>query len=151
MVPCWATKAERRPGFTELHAILVDLGAMDSGTDTRNTLPDEAGMAVAPALSQDEARLLLGPSIHHLRTTLWPQLQIAMEMNAMAVPEQATIKDMVKAVVKPAGANRPCPRDGELGCAYVDLLDGSDHVGPSTALLSCKCVDSYWRTLYIRH
>ena len=37
---------------------------------------------------------------------------------------------------KPASADIVCPRDGEMGSAYVDTLVGVDNVGMAKALLS---------------
>ncbi len=36
----------------------------------------------------------------------------------------------------PASADTVCPRDGEMGCAYVDTLSSEDDVGRARALLS---------------
>ena len=133
MVPCWNTKPENRPGFAELHRVLVELGAMDSGSHVRNAAkPVDTLTTTMPSLSPEEARLLLGPSVHHITTML---LQAVVTHSTSA--ELATIKDMVKTVVKPLSADKICPRDSMDGCAYVDLLLGKDHVDRSTALLSC--------------
>jgi hypothetical protein len=51
-------------------------------------------------------------------------------------PSQASIWHMVHAYAKPVSEHTVCPRDGELGCAYVDTLSGKDDVGRADALLS---------------
>lgn len=118
MQPCWTSLADR-PGFQSLCATLVDLGVVshknDAGDWPKDVVPKE----------ELSARLLQGPSVHHLATVV-----------ASKVPESATIATTVQIVLKPASANTRCPRDGELGCAYVDTLVSSDDVGQANALLS---------------
>ena len=45
---------------------------------------------------------------------------------------------MVHAYAKPCSAAVVCPRDGDMGCAYVDTLTAADDVGPADGLLSCS-------------
>ena len=48
----------------------------------------------------------------------------------------AKIYHMVNAYAKPAGKDVTCPRDKNVGAAYVDTLNGDDNVGLANALLS---------------
>ena len=117
--------------------MLVELGAVDSGSETRRGAVSTKESLTA-TLSPDEERLLLGPSVHHMGSVLLPMVHSALTTAGAELPELATIKDMVKRVVVPAGVTKTCPRDGKSGCAYVDLLTGREHVGRSNALLSCE-------------
>ena len=137
MVPCWNAKPERRPGFAELQRTLVELGAVDSSSEARRSSIVANGSATA-ALSPEEERLLLGPSVHHMGAVLLPMVHSSMMAAGAETPELATVRDMVKHVVISADVTKTCPRDGKPGCAYVDLLTGPEHVGRSNALLSCK-------------
>ena len=95
-------------------------------------------------------RTLLGPSVHHLQATLVPDTVAAIlairkrkghefqpAYDLLDDPAvQASIWHMVHAYAKPCSAKIVCPRDGDMGCAYVDTLTALDDVGPADALLS---------------
>jgi serine/threonine protein kinase len=149
MLPCWAREASARPGFHELCGVLVRLGATPA-VDTSEPTAD--AIAVFEEETQtDQAwksglgdRSLLGVSVAHL-ISLAPRVVAAVASpwtdsrgKAVETPISATIFHMVSAVAKPASAQTVCPRDGELGCAYVDTLSDRNNVGKATALLSCE-------------
>merc|ERR1712166_1105639 len=82
-----------------------------------------------------------GPSVHHLNTdfitnTLEAVSNQMRKMTGITDPAEANIHHMVQAYGKPAGLIVSCPRDGEPGAAYVDILSGEDNVGIANALLS---------------
>eukprot|EP00037_Helgoeca_nana_P029899 m.363711 g.363711 ORF g.363711 m.363711 type:complete len:747 (+) comp28070_c0_seq12:2867-5107(+) len=146
MIPCWHTVASKRPGFGQLASDLIHLGAT-AGDDEEVDTTLEVAVVVHETVAEWKASLqdrsLLGPSVHHIATVLAPQVVAAvqppwMDTFGMAVnpPESANIFHAVDAVVKPAGAKKKCPRDGEIGCAYVDTLKKRSSVGRATALLS---------------
>jgi hypothetical protein len=148
MQPCWQPVAKRRPGYQQLCGVLVELGATPTDGPTAGA-PDEAFVEEAQSKQQWAAgltdRTLLGVSVHHM-VKLAPQVVKTVAApwkdvrgNAVDPPSLATILHMVLAVAKPASVKIPCPRDGQLGCAYVDTLSTRDNVGKATALLSCKC------------
>jgi hypothetical protein len=86
-----------------------------------------------------EGRKYLGVSVHHLGATVYAGVTKAVqsgEVDGVKDPAKATIWHAVQAFAKPQGASKKCPRDGNSGAAYVDLLKSSDDVGPSTAFLS---------------
>jgi serine/threonine protein kinase len=149
MLPCWAREASARPGFHELCDVLVGLGATPA-VDT--SAPTAGAIAVFEEETQTDQewksglgdRSLLGVSVAHL-ISLAPRVVAAVASpwtdsrgKAVETPISATILHMVLAVAKPASAQTVCPRDNELGCAYVDTLSGRSNVGKATALLSCE-------------
>lgn len=145
MKMCWDKDPKSRPGFSDLVSTLVSLGAVESGADDVVTADKKASETAVARRSFSNDRKLLGPSVHHITTVLVPKVLSAVrppwtDSRGNGVPSEgaATIEHAVLAVAKPAGANRKCPRDGGVGCAYVDTLKGADHVGNSTALLSCE-------------
>jgi len=81
--------------------------------------------------------LPLGVSIHHLATVFLRDV-----LSEDGLSENSTFYDIEDlnsenlGVVRRKGANRICPHDGSLGAAYVDCLEGEDHVGPATHMLS---------------
>jgi hypothetical protein len=145
-MPCWHPDASVRPGFGQLCDTLVDLGAVppdedgDDGTDF-SIKPRQAVSAWKAGFAD---RTLLGPSIHHIANVLGPRVLAAVQRRPWLhddvrppdSPELATIHHMVTTVGKPAGASTVCPRDGEMGCSYVDTLTKRDDVGRAVALLS---------------
>lgn len=88
-------------------------------------------------------RTLLGPSVHHVNNVLVPKVLAAVKPpwtdhsgRSLQDPAEATVGHAVQAVAKPCGAQQKCPRDGKMGCAYVDTLQDRDDVGRADALLS---------------
>jgi hypothetical protein len=151
MLPCWRAIAKERPGFRQLCDVLVRLGATPSENadqadsaqkeafveETQSDLEWAAGLAL-------EKRPLLGISVFHI-TKLAPRVVAAVAApwrdsrgSMVEPPSAATIAHTVQVLAKPVGAKIACPRDGQLGCAYVDTLSKRDDVGMATALLSCE-------------
>jgi hypothetical protein len=151
MVKCWAADPKRRPGFSDLEHTLVALGAVKNvGADEEPGLraPTKKRLSFsgeARRMTGSNDRKLCGLSVHHINNVLLPNVLSVVRPpwatkhgESVDPPESATISHAVDAVGKPAGAKQQCPRDGKMGCAYVDTLHGADHVGQSTALLSCE-------------
>eukprot|EP00035_Acanthoeca_spectabilis_P002076 m.84916 g.84916 ORF g.84916 m.84916 type:complete len:332 (-) comp11334_c1_seq1:49-1044(-) len=143
MAPCWTVNPAGRPGFAELRRRLLGLGA-DGAEQKDSTRPVSNPSRKATSRRGNMSdRALLGPSVHHLNSVLLSKVLAAVQPPwtdksgaTVDPPEAATIAHAVQAVVKPSSATRKSPRDGKPGCAYVDALKGSDHVGTSTVLLS---------------
>ena len=154
MLPCFAADPADRPTFGELYDVAVRHGAEEDDialaerAARRNALSSERRSAAA-ADTVPADRTLLGPSVHHFAATLVPEtvavilairknkgheLQSAYDL--LHDPAQASIWHMVHAYAKPCSAAVVCPRDGDMGCAYVDTLAAADDVGPADALLS---------------
>ena len=82
--------------------------------------------AAADVGADPDDRSLLGPSVHHLETTLVPAVQTAVEAiknnkghaNQSSFddldPAEASIWHTVHSYAKPASAATVCPRDGEM-------------------------------------
>jgi hypothetical protein len=153
MSKCWDQDPKRRPGFSDLVSTLIALGAVESGdvdeaftTNKRASTAGSAGSRFSSSeLPNTKDRKLRGPSVHHISTVLVPKVLSAVKHpwaaddgTTVDPPESATILHAVLAVARPAGLKRKCPRDGAMGSAYVDTLKGVNHVGHSTALLSCE-------------
>ena len=160
MAVCWAHDPEARPNFTSLYKTAVSFGGAEddqaaaelvSRRNRRRAASRIKRKSLSP--STDPDRTLLGPSVHHLNETLVPGVVDAIQdiqrrgghenqasFASIADPEKdASIWHMVHAFAKPVSQNTVCPRDGQKGCAYVDILVGPDEVGMGTALLSYRC------------
>ena len=150
IAPCWAADPMERPSFDELYDVAVQEGGLEDAVAR-----DERHQAQQRRQHEREAsrerqgqvdRSLLGPSVHHITTGLVPAVMTAVptiknhaqqnSFDTLSDPGEATIWHMVHAYAKPASAGTVCPRDGTMGCAYVDTLTHEDDVGPATALLS---------------
>jgi len=162
MQPCWNPDPTRRPGFSDLAKVLVDLGAAppddDDGyaeslvSNARETSTLKEKRATSTILERTVAqwkgdmkdRAYLGPSVHQIHNVLVPKVVSAVrppwkssfDGKGVNPPQNATVFNAVEAVVKPAGAHLKCPRDGLRGAAFVDTLTTQDDVGRATALLS---------------
>jgi len=153
MLPCWEADPRSRPSARALYEIVVKHGAVEDAValEERKAMI-EARRAVQKTLSTaatDVDRTLLGVSVDHLSSTCVPAMLGAIDAirknighelqdayDLLPDPSQASIWHMVHAYAKPVSEHTVCPRDGELGCAYVDTLSGKDDVGRADALLS---------------
>uniref|UniRef100_A0A7S4Q8P7 Uncharacterized protein n=2 Tax=Alexandrium monilatum TaxID=311494 RepID=A0A7S4Q8P7_9DINO len=73
---------------------------------------------------------LRGVSVHHLSTELTRRVEAA------GLNRESKIYEFEPKVIRPAGERMWCPRDQQLGAAYVDTLRGADDVGMATIMLS---------------
>jgi hypothetical protein len=140
---CFVNDASARPSFKELYDQAVYLGAFEDEeavkehhNEAHNNLTSDLA-----SLTQTEVLERQGPSVHHLNTdfitnTLKEVSNQMSKMIGITEPAEANIHHMIQAYGKPAGLIVTCPRDGEPGAAYVDILSGEDHVGIANALLS---------------
>eukprot|EP00554_Chaetoceros_debilis_P006376 CAMPEP_0194072624 /NCGR_PEP_ID=MMETSP0149-20130528/317_1 /TAXON_ID=122233 /ORGANISM="Chaetoceros debilis, Strain MM31A-1" /LENGTH=495 /DNA_ID=CAMNT_0038752521 /DNA_START=38 /DNA_END=1522 /DNA_ORIENTATION=+ len=82
---------------------------------------------------------LLGVSVHHFRTYF-------MDLVRAKNPDSGTdttiyqieaLREFDKnGIIREKGKNTMCPIDSEKGAAYVHTLQGADHVGPASIMLS---------------
>lgn len=73
---------------------------------------------------------LRGVSVHLVAATL------LREVRAAGLARDATVYDAEPAVIRPKGEAIRCPRDGRLGAAYVDCVEGHDSAGAAQFMLS---------------
>lgn len=73
---------------------------------------------------------LRGVSVTYLATTLMQEVEFYSHKRS------ATIYEIEPSVIRLAGANRICSRDGKLGAAYVDCLEEGTQAGRATLMLS---------------
>jgi len=73
---------------------------------------------------------LRGVSVHHLSTEFISQVE------ATGLSGDSKVYDIEPVVIRPRGQDTWCPRDGQLGAAYVDAIHGEDHAGMATIMLS---------------
>ena len=92
--------------------------------------------------ANNDDKLPLGVSVHYLSTTFLDEVR-----NRENLDEKSKIYELERipynnddddqlGVIRSKGRNTVCPRDSQLGAAYVDCLNGEDNVGPSTFMLS---------------
>uniref|UniRef100_A0A7S2VSU8 MalT-like TPR region domain-containing protein n=1 Tax=Zooxanthella nutricula TaxID=1333877 RepID=A0A7S2VSU8_9DINO len=74
--------------------------------------------------------LRLAPSVHFLSTEFLEEVERA------GLSRDSTIHEIEPTVIRGRGADAACPRDGRLGAAYVDTLEGPDSVGTASFMLS---------------
>ena len=149
MLPCFAAEAANRPAFSGLYDAAVRHGAEeDDEAMAEHASRRQQRMVATRGEAAGSDRALLGPSVHHLAGVLVPGVQEAVRgiKKFRGHPDQASFDGLdpakasiwhtVHAFAKPASESTVCPRDGEMGCAYVDTLAEEDHVGLADALLS---------------
>jgi len=69
-------------------------------------------------------------SVHYLSTPL------VKELERCGLTLVSTIRDMEPVLIRVAGADALCPRDGRRGAAFVDVVTGEENVGRATHMLS---------------
>lgn len=78
----------------------------------------------------------LAPSVHHLQTTFFKYV------SDNGFGEDATVYDIENlrseepGLIRKRGLDKYCPIDGRSGAAYVQCIEGDDHVGIATHMIS---------------
>ena len=159
MLPCWQSQARNRPGFAALCQKLESLGAtplevqrervFDSQQESSLLYHINEHVSDAEWQAELENHDLRAPTVHHIAAVFAHEVIAAVQPpwrdkhgNLVTPPESATISDAMRAYGKPISAAVTCPRDGQLGCAYVDVLTSRDDTGRAVALLSCALFSS---------
>jgi hypothetical protein len=126
----------------QLEAQLLELQAMAERSLARESELEEA-LALQKDLSKEESQQLRetdpslgddlrGVSVHHLVTALLEDVRALPGLGP-----RAALSDIEPVVLRGSGEALPCPRDGQPGAAYVDVLRGIDCAGPATHVLIC--------------
>eukprot|EP00927_Polykrikos_kofoidii_P052095 TRINITY_DN4586_c0_g1_i1.p1 TRINITY_DN4586_c0_g1~~TRINITY_DN4586_c0_g1_i1.p1 ORF type:complete len:917 (-),score=137.23 TRINITY_DN4586_c0_g1_i1:3-2753(-) len=82
---------------------------------------------IAPGAPGDPWR---GLSVHYLTTVLKEELA------RYGFTLKSTIHEIEPGLIRRRGQDVVCPRDGLLGAAYVDAVEGAEYVGRATQMLS---------------
>jgi len=77
-----------------------------------------------------------GISVHCLRHTLLREVTEAGLGEESTIYQLENLRKNTFGVIRRKGAANKCPRDGGMGAAYVDCLEGEDNVGPANRMLS---------------
>ena len=93
-------------------------------------------MASVEGLSSEELDTL-GVSVYHLEHVfLKEEVCTSMDANGTMLSSSSLIYEIEPGVIKGKGKDSICPLDKKKGAAYVHLLEGEDHVGQATHMLS---------------
>mmetsp|Transcript_2717 Transcript_2717/g.3821 ORF Transcript_2717/g.3821 Transcript_2717/m.3821 type:complete len:540 (-) Transcript_2717:18-1637(-) len=82
---------------------------------------------------------LLGVSVHNLRTDFMDLVHTKHpdSGNDTTIYQIEALREFDKnGIIREKGKNTMCPIDSEKGAAYVHTLQGADHVGPASIMLS---------------
>ncbi|CAB9505254.1 Kinesin light chain [Seminavis robusta] len=77
-----------------------------------------------------------GVSVYHLKEVFLPSLEATEGLSTDSRFYEIEDSRKETGFVREKGRRVTCPRDGMLGASYVDSLQGRDHVGKSTHMLS---------------
>ena len=78
----------------------------------------------------------LAPSVFHLKSSFLEEIQIAGLEETVTINDLANLRLETPGIILSKGKSMKCPRDGRIGASYVDCLEGVDHVGNATHMLS---------------
>jgi len=84
----------------------------------------------------DEYYDFLAPSVFHLQTTLLEQIKTAGLDETTNLYQIEDLRSDTPGVIRSRGLDVSCPIDNKKGAAYVHCIDGDDHVGRATHMLS---------------
>ena len=149
MLPCFATDPADRPTFSSLYSVAVKHGAEE---DEVALSERSERLHCARAHTHHKAtadRSLLGVSVEHLHARCVPAVLAAIQtirkgasnkyqksFDDLPSPADASIWLSVESYGKPFSATTVCPRDGEIGSAYVDVGAIQASIRDATAFLS---------------
>jgi len=81
-----------------------------------------------------------GVSVHYLRTILLQEVQDAgLDEDTATIYDMEDMRKSTHGIIRSKGAQHTCPRDGKLGAAYVDTIQGEDFVGTANVMLGSYC------------
>ena len=152
IMPCWATDPNNRPGFGELYDMTVKHGALEDAVTLQQKAEARQSQTrrCVRRSSLDGNRAYLAPSVRYFQEKLLPMVieraRPVAEANRAGrvdpndlVPifdaNDATSYQIKNLIVLPDTVAVECPRDHQMGAAFVDTLVEPD-VGPATAILS---------------
>jgi tetratricopeptide (TPR) repeat protein len=104
-----------------------------------------------PSNIKQEPYVVKGVSVHYLKH------DFLFEIHEAGLDQSAKIYDLEDlskeshGLIRKKGERITCPRDGRIGAAYVDCIEGEDNVGPANLMLSygwANTVDTITSTLY---
>lgn len=78
----------------------------------------------------------LGVSVHWLKTGFIDEIQKKGLSGASNIYQVEDLSSPKNGIIRSKGEDVICPRDGRMGAAYVDCLEGDDNVGPANVMLS---------------
>lgn len=78
----------------------------------------------------------LAPSVFHLQTAFLETMISSGLSENSTVYEIENLQDVEPGLIRRKGIDVTCPVDGKNGAAYVHCLEGADHVGEATHMLS---------------
>jgi len=84
----------------------------------------------------DEYYDFLAPSVFHLQTTLQERIKEAGLDETATLYQIEDLRVDTPGVIRSKGTDVLCPIDGKKGAAYVHCINGDDHVGTATHMLS---------------
>ena len=149
MLPCFAAAPADRPTFVGLYSVAVKHGAEEDevALAERAERLKEARSHTHHEAAKD--RSLLGVSVEHLHARCVPAVLTAIQtirkgsshkyqksFEDLPSPADASIWLSVESYGKPYSATTVCPRDGEIGSAYVDVAAIQASICHATAFLS---------------
>jgi tetratricopeptide (TPR) repeat protein len=116
-----------------------------TSTHTLNGASSSSSLSTTKMTDRHEngsEKITRGVSVHYLRTTFINEVK---KYNANGddnhtanknIYEIEDLRDTKYGLIRQKGEHIYCPRDGRLGAAYVDCLDGRDNVGKANVMLS---------------
>ena len=81
-----------------------------------------------------------GVSVHYLRNILLQEVRDAgLDEDTATIYDMEDMRKSTHGIIRSKGAQHTCPRDGKLGAAYVDTIQGEDFVGTANVILGSYC------------
>ncbi|GFH49731.1 hypothetical protein CTEN210_06207 [Chaetoceros tenuissimus] len=102
----------------------------DIEDDSKSVAKEERSEERIDSKTAKERSEMLGVSVYHLNHVLLPLAEDLLQRN------DGNVYDINEPIIKEIGKEKICPRDGKVGAAYVDCLEGEDHVGNATFMVS---------------
>jgi len=93
-------------------------------------------VATAAATAREDNYNLLAPSVFHLQTCFQERIKEAGLDSTATLYDIEDLRQDNHGVIRSKGSKVACPIDGREGAAYVHCINGVDHVGSATHMLS---------------
>ncbi len=78
----------------------------------------------------------LAPSVHHLQTSFLEYVEDSGFGSDSKIYDIEDLRSTEPGLIRRKGLKTVCPIDGRVGASYVHCIEGDDHVGTATHMLS---------------
>jgi len=103
---------------------------------SRSSMSPYCGSSLLDFFGGSDYYEFLAPSVYHLQTSFQKRIKETGLDDTATLYDVEDLKQSTFGIIRSKGSEVICPIDGKRGAAYVHCINGEDHVGTATYILS---------------